>query len=323
MLTFIESGLSTTVQDLGRSGHYNVGIPPSGAMDRFAHSVANALVGNPVGAATLEVTLLGPKIRFESATVFAVTGADMGSALNDAPIPLWESIAAKPGDVLSLTYAGGTGCRAYVAVSGGIDVPLVLGSRSTYSAGYLGGYRGRKILAGVKLASGTPHAVARPGVKLGKDKRPLYRIENEIAVMLGPQDHLFTKAGVSTFLNSEYVVTAATSRTASRLSGPTPEALDRVHSPDEGDGPTDIIEDGNAVGTIQIAGGAEPIVMLRDAPSTGGYAKIATVISVDLEALGQVKPSDKISFTSVSFDEARKRFATWQKALFEALDCLK
>ena len=320
MLTIVDGGLSTTVQDLGRPGHYAVGIPPSGAMDTFAHTLANELVGNPPNAATLEATLRGPKIRFDSDIIVAITGADVGPTLNGAPIPMWESFHAQTGDLLETPWAR-LGCRAYIAVSGGIEVPLVLGSRSTYTPAFLGGYRGRRITDGARLETGAP-GEAKSGVRLASTLHPAYPSEMEISVILGPQDHLFTDEGIATFLGSEYRVSAKTDRMASRLSGPVPEVRDRVRSVDEGSGPTDIIEDGNAIGTIQIAGGTEPIIMLRDAPSTGAYAKIATLITADVETMAQARPGDKLHFQSVNAETARERLLAQRRQLAEALESL-
>ena len=320
MLTFLDGGPWTTVQDLGRTGCYGVGIPPSGAMDEFAHSLANALVGNPVTAATLECTLMGPSIRFDTNLSVAITGADMAPTLNRSPVAMWKSFEVKNGDVLRMARAK-TGCRSYVSVSGGVDVPLVLGSRSTYTPAFLGGHRGRRIVAGARLEAGT-QGLAESGISLPPHLRPAYCTKLEVAIILGPQDFLFSDTGVVTFLGSYYRITSRTNRTASRLSGPIPEARNKVRSADEGSGPTDIIEDGNAIGTIQIAGGTEPIVMLRDAPSTGGYAKIATLMSAEVDAFGQVKPGDVVRFISLSLEESRNRLIEHRRVLSEALDSL-
>lgn len=305
MISVIDGGLSTTIQDLGRPGLYAEGIPPSGAMDPFAHVVANALLGNSPDCATLEATLLGPTLRFAAATRIAIAGADMEPMLNGKPCAIWESIAVAPGDVLRVGLAK-SGCRAYLAVAGGFDVPVVLGSRSTYAPAFLGGQRGRPLRAG-NVLDAARNDVGAAARKLPPELRPDYATHHAIAVMLGPQDHLFTKSGISTFLTAGYAVSVKTNRMACRLIGPVPEVRERERTADEGSGPTDIIEDGNAIGAIQIAGGTEPIIMLRDAPSSGAYAKIATVVSADLETLAQARPGDRIQFASVTFDEARAK----------------
>jgi antagonist of KipI len=321
MLYFLDGGLCTTVQDHGRPGYYSVGIPPSGAMDNFAHSLANALVGNPTDSASLEATLLGPTIRFEKKGLVAITGADMSPTLNGARASMWEAFRVGAGDTLQLGYAT-SGCRAFVGVAGGIDVPVVLGSRSTYTPAFLGGHRGRKISVGVQLATAV-ETDRDVGFRLEPEFRPTYASEVTLAVVLGPQDDLFADEGIATFLGSRYAVSARSDRMACRLEGPAPVVRERVRSIDEGEGLTDIIEDGNAIGAIQIAGGIEPIIMLRDAPSTGAYAKIACVVSADLDTIAQAKPRDGVRFRRITVERGQDLLMECRQRLAAALESVR
>ncbi|MDI3538703.1 MAG: hypothetical protein PWP58_1592 [Bacillota bacterium] len=288
-------GLLTTVQDRGRHGYQAFGMPVAGAVDEYALRVANLLVGNDENAAALEITLLGPTLRVLEPAVIAITGADLGAMLNGETLPLWQAVAVKAGDEISFTGVR-SGCRAYLAVAGGIDAPVVMGSRSTYLRGNIGGLDGRALKTGDKLPVGEPPAAARlrVGRRVPSEFIPTYADNITLRVVLGPQDDHFTPAGRETFLTGEYVVTNEADRMGYRLDGPKIE-----HS-----GGADIISDGIPLGAVQVPGHGLPIVMLADRQTTGGYPKIATVVSADLYRIGQAKPGDKVRFVAVSREEA-------------------
>jgi biotin-dependent carboxylase-like uncharacterized protein len=294
-LVVLDPGLLTTVQDLGRPGYQRVGIPPSGPLDRGAFVLANRLVGNPDGAAGLELTLRGPRLEVRRECVVAVTGADMGVAVNGAAVATWTAVRLRRGDVVGFRMVT-AGCRAYLAVAGGLALPPALGSRSTYLRGRLGGVEGRALQKGDALPLGSP---ARPLEALEsrtvpEARRPAYGSEVECRVILGPQDDRFTADGVEAFLAGPYDVTPQADRMGYRLSGPR-IAHARGH---------DIISDGIPLGGIQVPGEGQPIVLLVDRQTTGGYTKIATVISVDIARLGQSRPGHRVRFRRVTLDEA-------------------
>lgn len=291
----LEPGLLTTVQDRGRHGFQAFGMPVAGVMDEYASRVANLLVANDQYAAVLEITLLGPRLKILASTVLAVTGADLGAELNGRRLPLWQAVAARKGDELVFTGVR-SGCRAYLAVAGGIAVPEVMGSRSTYLRGKIGGLNGRALKTGDRIPSGEPAtaAWARVGSRVPPEFIPSYSSEIALRVISGPQDDHFTDAGLETFFHSEYTVTNEADRMGYRLEGPKIE-----HK-----GGADIISDGIPLGAIQVPGHGQPIIMLADRQTTGGYTKIATVISADLHRIGQAKPGDKVRFSAVSRSEA-------------------
>jgi biotin-dependent carboxylase-like uncharacterized protein len=288
-----EAGPMTTVQDLGRPGYLRVGIPDSGPVDRDAFILANRLVGNPDNTAGLECTLIGPRLEFTDGRAVAVTGADMAPVLNGAAAPRWQAFAVKAGDMLRLGPAR-AGVRAYVAVSGGIDTPPALGSRSTYLRGQLGGLDGRALRRGDRLPLGAPGAAKLARVR--PDRVPDYAAEPEIRVVLGPQDDRFTEAGIAAFLEGPYEMLPQSDRMGARLRGPFIEHS-RGH---------DIISDGVPLGGIQVIGEGQPIVLLVDRQSTGGYTKIATVCSFDIGRVGQVKPGQRLRFRRVTVTEAHR-----------------
>lgn len=290
-----ESGMLTTVQDLGRHGYQRFGVPVCGAMDPFALRIANALVGNDLGSAGLEMTVLGPKVRFLVDTWIAVTGANLSPALDGEPLPMWECVKVTAESVLSFSGVS-DGLRGYLAVAGGIDVPVVMGSRSTYLKGAIGGLEGRPLKPGDVLSSLEVEPGPEPEERglPGHLSLPTYGHRHEIRVILGPQDKAFTPAGIATLLNSEYKVSVQSDRMGYRFEGPTIESSDRP----------DIVSDGIPLGAVQVPGDGLPIILLADRGTTGGYAKIATVISSDIGTLGQAMPGDVITFKSVSMEEA-------------------
>jgi antagonist of KipI len=298
-LFVVDPGLLTTVQDLGRFGYQRVGIPPSGPMDRTAFVVANRLVGNPDGAAALEMTIKGPRLEARGEALVAVAGAEMAFSVNGAPAPGWTAVRVHPGDVLGFRMAS-AGCRAYLAVAGGIDVPPALGSRATYLRGRLGGLGGRALQKGDALPVGPWRAGrGRAGRTVPPARRPGYPAEVECRVILGPQDDRFTPEGIAAFLEGPYEVTPHADRMGYRLKGP-PIAHARGH---------DIVSDGIPLGGIQVPGEGQPIVLLADRQTTGGYTKIATVISVDIGRIGQTRPGQRVRFRRATLAEAHAALA--------------
>ena len=307
VLSVQDGGPLTTIQDAGRFGHLRVGIPTSGPMDRDAFLLANRLVGNPDDAAALECTLIGPRLELTDARVIAVTGADMAPTVNGAAIPMWEAVPVKAGDVLRLGPAR-AGVRAYVAVAGGLDTPRVLGSRSTYVRGRLGGLGGRAIRKGDGLPLGAAPA-ARPR-RLRAGRAPAYGSEATVAVTLGPQDDRFTAAGIAALLEGPYELLPQSDRMGARLKGPFIEHT-RGH---------DIVSDGVPMGGIQVIGDGQPIVLLADRQSAGGYTKIATVCSFDLPRIAQLKPGGRLAFRRVTVAEAHAMLRQSLQALDAAIE---
>jgi len=285
MITLVKAGLLATVQDLGRPGFRDSGMPVAGAMDRQAMACANLLVGNHPGAATVELTLVGGAWRFEEELLAAVAGADMGATLDGAPVAPWSSFLAQAGSQLLFKQAR-TGVRAYLAVRGGVDVPLVLGSRSTYTRAGVGGLMGRALASGDRLPVGRAGGHAPAPWALPPDEIPPTGGGATLRVLLGPQDDRFTAKGIATFLSGEYRVTPQNDRMGYRLEGP-PIAMR---------GAADIITDPLVPGAVQVPGSGQPIVMGADAQTTGGYIKIATVIGPDLRLLGQARSGDLLRF---------------------------
>ncbi len=288
----IQSGPLTTVQDLGRFGYQQYGVPTSGALDNYAYRIGNLLAGNGEGAASLEITLFGCQLRALQDTKVAITGADLGAAVNGEPTPTWEGRLIKRGDILSFSLLK-SGCRAYLAIAGGIDVPEVMKSASTYTKAGIGGLSGRPLLQGdiIKTkSSATPTLITR----LPSQYIPAYENQITLRVILGPQDDHFTGEGIGTFLNSEYTVTTQADRMGYRLEGPCIEHREGA----------DIISDGIPLGAVQVPGDGLPIILLADRQTTGGYTKIATVISVDIPKVAQAKPGDKIKFQQVTEEQA-------------------
>jgi antagonist of KipI len=290
----VDGGMLTTVQDLGRFGYQRYGVPTSGALDLFALRAANRLVGNGDGAAALEITLIGPRLRFLVPATIALTGADLSALLDGRPVPRWQSVTVEAGAVLSFGPPV-DGVRACLAVSGGIDVPEVLGSRSTYTRSRLGGFEGRPLAAGDTLRVRGDRPVLLGGTRqLPEALRPSYGRRHLLRVIPGPQDDLFTESGMRTFLSSEYTVTPQSDRMGCRLIGP---AIEHLRGPD-------IVSDGTPPGAVQVAGDGLPIVLLADRGTAGGYTKIATVIGPDLPGLAQAAPGDTVRFERVDLERA-------------------
>ena len=298
-INILRAGPMLTVQDRGRTGYMKYGIGESGVMDHKSYAEANRLVGNKDNEAVLEATLMGPKIQFESDCLIAVTGADMEASIESAPIERGKAIKVYAGQTLIMGFAK-KGCRAYIAVSGGIDVPVVMGSRSTNIKCHIGGYEGRALKDGDKLPLGKENfAAGEEGKLLAQHEVPEdYPEEIQVRVIMGPQDSRFTGNGIVSFLTETYTVSPQSDRMGIRLDG------QKIES----ENGTDIISDGIVFGSIQITSDGDPIVLMADHQTTGGYAKIATVVYEDLHLLAQARPGCKVKFIRTdikSFDSSR------------------
>lgn len=291
-------GLSTTVQDLGRPGYYHLGIPLSGAMDRFALSSANLLVGNNEGAAGLEIVFLGPELEFTSDATVAVTGAAMTPKVNGGAREPWTTFAVKKGDVLSFDFLK-AGARAYLAVSGGIDVPVVLGSRSTYPLGALGGYKGRSLQAGDELPVGGGNGKGE-GRSVPKTLRRMPGKPAELRVVPGLYWYRITEQSGRDFFADTWKVAPEADRIGYRFRGGRPlQFVPRQQPVGAGSDPSNIVDACYPYGSIQVPGGTEPIVLHRDAVSGGGYMMVGTVISADMDLIGQLQPHTETRFVAV------------------------
>ncbi|MEK7443479.1 MAG: biotin-dependent carboxyltransferase family protein [candidate division NC10 bacterium] len=331
MLEVLSGGIQATIQDVGRPGYLATGMPPSGPADRFALGIANLLVGNDPGgpylvgrrpgAAGVEVLLSGLRLRVLAETAIAVTGADLSPTLNGQPLPMWQSLRVRPGDEVAFAQAR-SGARAYLAVAGGIDVPLFAGSRATNVRAFVGGVEGRALKPGDMLRSFPPSRPAREleGRRLRPDLLPAFGARWRVRVVLGPQDDLFLPESIERFLTHDWRLSPTSDRMGCRYIGPPLEFRPRPAYLVEqaGADPSNIVDDTIPVGGIQVPGGVEPIVLHVDGPSLGGYAKIATVISADLGQVGQTRPGQVTNFAAVSTDEAVEALRALEGAIAEA-----
>ena len=300
----LEPGLSTTVQDQGRIGYYRFGIPQGGSMDQHSATLANRLVGNTVAEAVLECTYIGPKLVSTTRAVIAVTGAPVDVFVNGELVPAYERIELQVGDELKFGVIQG-GTKYFIAVHGGIDVPKVLGSRSTYPIGAIGGVNGRALAAGDLLPVGAALDNGLPVVSsIAVEDRPIFSRDVQVRVMLGLYDHNLSAKGLDNLLTSEWVLTPVADRMGLRYSGPGVEWRDRDQPFGAGQDPSNIVDAGYAVGSIQIPGGTQPIILHRDAVSGGGYAMVATVISADMDLVARCAPGTKTHFVAVTMEQA-------------------
>lgn len=300
----LKGGMLTTVQDLGRNGYQSQGFSVAGVMDVRSFKIANLLLDNPENEAVLEFTLIGPTLEFTSATIIAITGGDFQPTINGEPAPMYTAIYINKGDILKFGSAR-TGSRGYIAFSSYLEVPVVMGSRCTNLKSKLGGFKGRKLQAGDYL-----------NFRIKRRYLPFFlsrKLEPEnfdqdgvtLRVVMGPQDDKFSKQGIETFLTSEYTVTSEFDRMGCRLDG-------AYIAPKES---SDIISDGIAFGSVQVPAHGKPIILLADRQTTGGYAKIATVASVDIPKLVQRKTDHKIRFEAITVQEAQELYLKEQKEL--------
>jgi len=286
-------GAFTTIQDEGRFGYQAFGVPVSGSLDLYAYRVANFLVGNSGDAATLEITVLGPKLEVMAPGCIALAGGNLQPFLNQLPMPQWAPVEVKKGDVIFFKGVK-TGCRAYLSVEGGFDVPEVMGSRSTYPKGGIGGISGRPIKAGDVLRKGkgnNPCGKAFPGNLI-----PSYPREITCHVIPGPQAGFFENIG--DFYNTPYEVTSKADRMGYRLKGPSLVFKKEV--------PASIISEAIVPGAIQIPADGQPIALMVE-QTVGGYAKVGVITTPDRWRLAQLRPGDKVLFEPVGVLEAQKQ----------------
>ncbi len=317
-----QPGLLTTVQDNGRIGDYALGMPPSGAMDAFSYRVGNYLVGNEDGAAGLEITYFGPEIEFTEDAVIALTGAELPPKINGDECPTWEALEIKAGDVLTFDYLK-NGARAYLSVAGGVDVPEFLGSRATYTLIGLGGFEGRALAEGDEVGIGESNgSESRVGKRVEDKHIPSFGREAELRVIIGLASYRLTEESMEEFLSVEWTVTPDADRIGYRYRGGELRFVEREQPAGAGSDPANVVDFGYPVGSIQVPGGVEPIVLLNDAVTGGGYATIGTVISVDRGRLAQTKTNDKTKFVSVSLEEALRARKEMREELAEIRESL-
>jgi len=291
----LKPGMLTTVQDLGRTGYQSQGFSVAGVMDVRSFKIANLLVDNPENEPVLEFTLIGPTLEFTSDTIIAITGGDFNPTINGEPAPMYTAIYMHKGDILKFGSAV-TGSRGYISFSSYLKVPTVMGSRCTNMKSSIGGFKGRKLQADDYIMFRIkrrylPYFLSRT---LKPDEMDQEQVT--LRVVMGPQDHMFTKQGIQTFLNSAYTVTNEFDRMGCRLDGPFIASKNG----------SDIISDGICFGSVQVPSHGKPIILLADRQTTGGYAKIATVASVDIPKLVQRKTDNKVRFKAITVHEAQK-----------------
>ena len=315
-------GLATSVQDLGRPGYYHLGIPISGGMDRFALRAANLLVGNDEGAAVLEAVFLGPTIEFTQDATVAVTGAELPPLVDESPRDTWSAFEVKAGQVLSFEFLK-AGARAYIAISGGIDTPLALGSRSTYTLGALGGHEGRTLQAGDELPLGaTAGKAAARSVPANLRRAP--GSPAELRVMTGLYWHRITADSGSAFFEDTWKVAPEADRIGYRFrGGRSLSFVDREPPFGAGSDPSNIVDSCYPYGSIQVPGGTEPIILHRDAVSGGGYFMVGTVISADMDLIGQMQPHTPTRFVPVDMEAALAARHEREAMLNQVRDALK
>lgn len=294
----IDPGILTTVQDGGRIGYQQYGVTPSGPMDERAFAQANLLTGNPAGTEELEMTFSGGRYKFDSDAVIALTGADMKPVLNGTSIPMYQALSVSAGDELALSFAS-SGCRTYLSVAGGMEIPEVMGSKSTLTGKRLGGIDGRKLEKGDKI-----EFIAAASELKNQEARILPQPdypdkEITLRVVAGPQDNGFSEEEFRKFFWYDAVIADESDRQGIRLKREIPVR----HI---GDG--NIISDGIAFGSIQVPPNGQPIVMMADRQTVGGYPKIGTVISADLPVLAQARPGMKVRFIEVSIELAQELY---------------
>lgn len=305
-LDVLDGGVMTTIQDYpGRVGYWAVGVPPSGPMDHLAFRIGNKLAGNFEGVAGLEITLIGPKLKFNADTVIAITGAPIETTLDGVPIAMWQSHQVKAGSVLSLGKVINVGCRAYLAVKGGFDVPDYLGSKSTFTLGQFGGHGGRMLQVGDVLHQIEQPEVTYTALALPPDLQPNYTNYWEIGVLYGPHGapDFFTDADITMFFGTDWEVHYNSNTTGIRLIGPKPQWA-RPDGGEAGLHPSNIHDNAYAIGAIDFTGDM-PVILGPDGPSLGGFVCPATIVQAELWKMGQLKAGDKIRFKRISQDDAR------------------
>jgi antagonist of KipI len=323
-ISVLGAGLQTTVQDLGRPRQQHAAIPAGGAMDRLACRAANLLVGNDERDALLEATLIGPTIRFDEETLIALAGGDLDPTIDGRPLPLWRPVRVPAGAVLRFGQAR-IGCRGYLAIAGGLDVPMLFDSRSTYLRGGFGGLNGRALRAGDAIRAREPGAVSRAitrslagdGVvaarfSLARSLRPHYAEQPVVRVIRGMHADALDDASAARLTSDAFRISASSDRMGYRLEG-RPLTLRA---------PVELLSEGVAFGTIQLPPGGAPIVLMADRQTAGGYPRIGEIASVDLPLVAQLKPGDSLRFREVSLAEAQRAYLQREMELRQAAAAL-
>lgn len=292
-ISIIQAGALTTIQDGGRWGHQHLGMPVGGAMDIRSLKLANYLVGNPLTEACLECTMTGPEIRFDVACLVAISGAEIPVFINEGLVNQNSPLPIKPGDTLTFG-ALQKGLRFYISISGKLDVPEVMGSKSTYLRAKTGGFKGRKLEAGDTISVETIQRERRM-LKIPDELLPRFSNAAKLRILPGTEVQQFTPEGIKNFLTQEYTISPHSDRMGYRLSG---EKIQHKNS-------ADIISSGISLGAVQVPGDGQPIIMMADRQTIGGYTKIAQVIASDIPTLAQMRPGDTIRFKEVSLEEAQ------------------
>ena len=298
-------GLLSTIQDLGRYGFQHLGIPESGAMDKFALRVGNSLLGNPENAAAIEITAIGPSLTFLENIEIVITGGNLSPEINGTKVPQWKNILISKND--QLTFGDIIdGFRSYICIKGGIDCPEILSSKSTYLKGQFGGIEGRSLNENDIIFVNEN----QNNLQLSKElpieyTHPIYGKHHILKIILGPQNYSFTDNALSTLVESQYKISLDSDRVGYRLEGPVLEHKDKP----------DILSDGSPPGAIQIPGNGTPTILMADRGTTGGYAKIGTIISTDISQIAQASPGQTVTFQIVSQEEA-STFRITQEQIF-------
>ena len=293
MITTLEEGFFTTVQDEGRSGYQAYGLPDGGVMDHYASRVANLLVGNSRNAAVIEMTQTGAAFKFDEEQLVAVCGADMQGTVNEIPLINWSSFIVPRRGELKF-QAAASGYRTYIAVRGGFNVPWVLGSRSTYCPARIGGFEGRTLQQGDVLHVGSDLETAAGPQLLPLKYIPRYEAHRQLRILLGPQDHLFSPEALQLFFSSTYRVGSQADRMAYALQGPRIPAI----------GKADIISEAASRGAVQVPANGLPVIMMADHQTTSGFAKLGFIIRADLLFLTQSPPGSTFTFRPCAEGEA-------------------
>ncbi|WP_338777591.1 biotin-dependent carboxyltransferase family protein [Metabacillus sp. FJAT-52054] len=312
-LKILQSGLLSTIQDNGRFGFQKYGVIKSGAMDLYAHRLANILAGNPEDEATLEMTLLGPSIEFTEDTIIALTGGNLSPKVNGQPIPLWRPVFVRSGAKLEFG-APVSGCRTYMAASGGYDLERELGSRSTYLKARIGGVNGRALTENDELNIRESDLIGKAAIRNSEAKaipaswymKPDYNVVNKtVRYIEGREYEWFTEDSQSVFNTEEFTLTSQSDRMGYRIEGPVLALKEK----------RELLSEAVGFGTIQVPAGGQPIILMADHQTTGGYPKMGQVIAVDLPHLAQLKPGEKIKFEKTTIEEAQKLFVQREKEI--------
>ncbi|MCM3240281.1 biotin-dependent carboxyltransferase family protein [Heyndrickxia oleronia] len=308
MITIKKPGLLTTIQDLGRHGFQRFGVIAGGAMDTFAHRIANFLVGNDENAPTIEITMLGPVIEFDENALISICGGDLSPMINGKPVRSWRTIFVKKGSELRFGSLK-SGCRANLAIAGGLSIPSIMGSKSTYLRAGIGGFHGRSLQMGDQIPFGLPNEISAKIMReldahclhffemewsVTSELIPNYKNSASIRVIKGRQYHLFTEDSRKNFFSNTFEVTTQSDRMGYRLKGE-PLSLEYAQ---------EILSEAVNFGTIQVPSDGNPIILLADRQTTGGYPKIGQVASVDLPRLAQMKPGDQLRFSEITNEQA-------------------